>query len=81
MSYTIQIDRVISRAIVSVQFTKGQELGTGNMTTENGQVRVENGVPEDEDVVTPWIVTSTNDTGIDYDKLIGELSRYILRTK
>lgn len=42
------------------------------MTTENGQIQVENGVAEDEDVVTPWIVTSTNDSGIDYDKLISE---------
>lgn len=42
------------------------------MTTENGQIQVENGVVEDEDVVTPWIVTSTNDSGIDYDKLISK---------
>lgn len=44
------------------------------MTTEDAQVqgRVLNGVTEDEDVVTPWIVTSTNDSGIDYDKLISK---------
>lgn len=51
------------------------------MTTENGQVQVENGVVEDEDVVTPWIVTSTNDSGIDYDKLISELFRCISQKK
>jgi len=27
---------------------------------------------EDEDVVTPWTVTSSNDSGIDYDKLISK---------
>ncbi|XP_012539913.1 tryptophan--tRNA ligase, cytoplasmic [Monomorium pharaonis] len=39
---------------------------------EDAQVkeRVSNGVTEEEDVVTPWTVTSVNDTGIDYDKLI-----------
>lgn len=44
------------------------------MTTEDAQVqgRVLNGVTENEDVVTPWIVTSTNDSGIDYDKLISK---------
>lgn len=28
---------------------------------------------EDEDVVTPWSVESTVETGIDYDKLISKL--------
>jgi len=48
------------------------------MTTENAQVeeRVLNGVVEDEDVVTPWTVTSVNDSGIDYDKLISK-SRFL----
>lgn len=32
-----------------------------------------NGIGEEEDVVTPWNVTSKNDTGIDYDKLISKL--------
>ena len=27
---------------------------------------------EDQDIVDPWNVTSTNSTGIDYDKLIGK---------
>ncbi|KMQ97443.1 tryptophanyl-trna cytoplasmic [Lasius niger] len=42
------------------------------MTTEDAQIQGHalNGVTEDEDVVTPWTVTSTNDSGIDYDKLI-----------
>jgi len=26
----------------------------------------------EEDVVTPWTVTSSNDSGIDYDKLISK---------
>lgn len=45
-----------------------------NMTTENAQIQGHalNGVTEDEDVVTPWIVTSNNDSGIDYDKLISK---------
>lgn len=45
-----------------------------NMTTEDaqGQERVLNGVAENEDVVTPWTVTSVNDSGIDYDKLISK---------
>lgn len=44
------------------------------MTAGNAQVQGHalNGVTEDEDVVTPWIVTSTNDSGIDYDKLISK---------
>lgn len=45
------------------------------MTThEDTQIQAQNGLAEneDEDVVTPWVVTSTNDTGIDYDKLISE---------
>jgi len=48
------------------------------MTTENAQVeeRVLNGIAEDEDVVTPWTVTSVNDSGIDYDKLISK-SRFL----
>lgn len=42
------------------------------MTSEDSQVENinENGTNEDEDVVTPWDVTSKKDTGIDYDKLI-----------
>lgn len=45
-----------------------------NMTTEDTQIQGHalNGVTEDEDVVTPWTVTSTNDSGIDYDKLISK---------
>lgn len=44
------------------------------MTTEDVQVeeRALNGVAETEDVVTPWTVTSVNDSGIDYDKLISK---------
>lgn len=44
------------------------------MTTENAQIRehASNGLAEEDDVVTPWVVTSNNDTGIDYDKLISE---------
>lgn len=34
----------------------------------------------DEDVVTPWDVSSNNDTGIDYDKLISEFDDNILYT-
>lgn len=46
------------------------------MTTENVEIQahVLNDVVEVEDVVTPWIVTSTNDCGIDYDKLISEFT-------
>lgn len=29
----------------------------------------------DEDIVTPWDVTSKNETGIDYDKLISEFHK------
>lgn len=43
--------------------------------TEDAQIQAQNGIVEDEDVVTPWMVTSTNDSGIDYDKLISESSR------
>lgn len=32
-----------------------------------------NGTGDEEDVVTPWDVTSKNETGIDYDKLISKL--------
>lgn len=44
------------------------------MTMEDAQVeeRALNGVAETEDVVTPWTVTSVNDSGIDYDKLISK---------
>jgi len=44
------------------------------MTAENSRVqeRALNNVAEDEDVVTPWTVTSVKDSGIDYDKLIGK---------
>jgi len=44
------------------------------MTMSDAQVqeRALNGVAEDEDVVTPWMVTSVNDSGIDYDKLISK---------
>lgn len=44
------------------------------MSTEDAQVqeRPLNGVAVDEDVVTPWTVTSVNDSGIDYDKLISK---------
>lgn len=31
-----------------------------------------NGENGEDDVVTPWNVESKNQTGIDYDKLIGE---------
>lgn len=52
----------------------GAHVFRENMTTENAQIQGHalNGVTEDEDVVTPWIVTSTNDSGIDYDKLISK---------
>lgn len=42
------------------------------MSDEQAQERALNGVAEDEDVVTPWTVTSVNDSGIDYDKLISK---------
>lgn len=44
------------------------------MTEDRGEIQeyASNGVVEHEDVVTPWTVTSANDSGIDYDKLIGE---------
>lgn len=47
---------------------------------EQAQERALNGVAEDEDVVTPWTVTSVNDSGIDYDKLISKsrLSQEVL---
>lgn len=32
--------------------------------------------PEDEDVVDPWNVASTADTGVNYDKLIGIENRF-----
>lgn len=34
--------------------------------TENGDG------PQQEDVVDPWTVTSSSDTGVDYDKLTSE---------
>jgi len=45
--------------------------------TENAQIdgyASEHGVAgeHEEDVVTPWTVTSSNDSGIDYDKLISK---------
>lgn len=45
-----------------------------------------NGDNTQEDVVTPWTVESTSETGIDYDKLISEynfkkLKIYILIEK
>lgn len=51
----------------------GAHILKENMT-ENAQIQghAVNGVTEDEDVVTPWIVTSNNDSGIDYDKLISK---------
>jgi len=54
----------------------GAHVFRENMTTENAQIQghVVNGVTEDEDVVTPWIVTSNNDSGIDYDKLISKFN-------
>ena len=40
------------------------------------EVKIENltvnGNVENEDVVTPWSVESTDETGIDYDKLISK---------
>lgn len=32
---------------------------------------------DDNDVVDPWNVTSTNDAGIDYDKLISQISKLV----
>lgn len=52
------------------------------MTTENAKIQGQaiKDVAEDEDIVTPWIVTSTSDTGIDYDKLISKsIALYILQ--
>jgi hypothetical protein len=39
---------------------------------QNGKQNEQNG-DKDGDVVTPWTVTSSSATGIDYDKLISKL--------
>lgn len=49
-----------------------------NLDAENGEVLIENGTKTSDqsteniadDVVTPWSVTSSSATGVDYDKLI-----------
>ena len=33
--------------------------------------------PTDDDVVNPWEVQSSNATGVDYDKLISELTELL----
>ena len=48
------------------------------MTAE--EIKIENLIlngDEDDDVVTPWIVESSDETGIDYDKLISESRAYL----
>lgn len=46
-------------------------------SVEKLSVKDSNGAPED-DVVDPWTVTSTSDSGVDYDKLISKLLTFLL---
>lgn len=46
-------------------------------SVEKLSVEDSNGAPED-DVVDPWTVTSTSDSGVDYDKLISKLLTFLL---
>ena len=39
-----------------------------------------NEAPPEEDFVDPWTVQTGSDTGIDYDKLISKLYRFILHS-
>lgn len=50
-----------------------KELNEGEVADAIEAIVAEN----EEDVVNPWNVTSTNDTGIDYDKLISIIILFI----
>ena len=48
--------------------TSTEASSTADVTKEVVDLKIEN----DDDVVDPWTVTTSSETGINYDKLIGK---------
>lgn len=55
---------------------------TGRMATEEStkameDVKIGDAAKEQDDIVDPWNVQSSSETGVDYDKLISKLSETV----